>query len=579
MASRKTKQNVEQPTNYCAISENFVTGFVEDIHQNVCIPSKEFPLTEHNGKHYCFFHLPKSDKDNNKFREILKKRLTDIESRIQDKNRDILDLPKYDFRYVWFPKVYFSNHEFCAFADFSNAVFTDYAGFGNTTFYGSVKFFDSIFLKKTDFSWSKFFKLAEFQFVLFEEVDFSWAEFHLNTTFDFSFFKKGNFHGAEIKDYIGFKYAIFVCASFQSAKFYSYAEFKGTVFIQSRGFSFIELLQFETRISADFRLAEFKDTSHIVFENAKFCCNVSFFNAKVNGYLNFEGNVFLDSNELLSVIEEFESKIVKLMQTIENNKIENFSPVDEKPEKAILDFQKVKIDNAKEVSFHSCVLRPNWFVNVDSRKIVFTNTEWKNVSKNSNGLQIKKEQEAIEDRTIKNSNELLKIAFRQLAENAEKNDRFEEASKFRYVAMECERVNKAKLTQPFTLSWWYWLSSSYGESWIWCAILLLALLFGVFPYFYSENYFKTCSTDRPIAASISICESKDAEISKNCSCSDEKLNYGDAVLQSLYTATLQNVDYRKPFNWRGELWIILEKIFAPLQAALLALAIRRKFMR
>ncbi len=49
--------------------------------------------------------------------------------------------------------------------------------------------------------------------------------------------------------------------------------------------------------------------------------------------------------------------------------------------------------------------------------------------------------------------------------------------------------------------------------------------------------------------------------------------------QSLTTATLQNVEYRKPLTFWGELWIILEKIFAPLQAALLALAIRRKFMR
>jgi hypothetical protein len=42
---------------------------------------------------------------------------------------------------------------------------------------------------------------------------------------------------------------------------------------------------------------------------------------------------------------------------------------------------------------------------------------------------------------------------------------------------------------------------------------------------------------------------------------------------------LQNVEYRKPLTVWGERWIIMEKIFAPLQAALLALAIRRKFVR
>jgi hypothetical protein len=35
----------------------------------------------------------------------------------------------------------------------------------------------------------------------------------------------------------------------------------------------------------------------------------------------------------------------------------------------------------------------------------------------------------------------------------------------------------------------------------------------------------------------------------------------------------------KPVTERSELFVLLEKIFAPLQAALLALAIRRKFMR
>jgi hypothetical protein len=51
------------------------------------------------------------------------------------------------------------------------------------------------------------------------------------------------------------------------------------------------------------------------------------------------------------------------------------------------------------------------------------------------------------------------------------------------------------------------------------------------------------------------------------------------MLLSLKTATLQNVEYRKPLTFWGEVWIILEKIFVPIQTALLPLAIWRKFMR
>lgn len=79
--------------------------------------------------------------------------------------------------------------------------------------------------------------------------------------------------------------------------------------------------------------------------------------------------------------------------------------------------------------------------------------------------------------------------------------------------------------------------------------------------------------------SIALCESKDEEVKKDCECTRGGLGFGEAMVHSLTTATLQNVDYRKPTTKKGEIVVILEKIFAPLQAALLALALRRKFMR
>jgi hypothetical protein len=42
---------------------------------------------------------------------------------------------------------------------------------------------------------------------------------------------------------------------------------------------------------------------------------------------------------------------------------------------------------------------------------------------------------------------------------------------------------------------------------------------------------------------------------------------------------LQKIEHRKPIDEKVEWISIFEMIFAPLQAALLALAIRRKFMR
>jgi len=108
---------------------------------------------------------------------------------------------------------------------------------------------------------------------------------------------------------------------------------------------------------------------------------------------------------------------------------------------------------------------------------------------------------------------------------------------------------------------------------------LLLLILVIFPIIYTQINFQTCSKDRPIAASLAICESIDEEIRKKCTCSTNQITFKDEIVQSLTTATLQTVEYRKPLTVWGEVWIILEKIFAPLQAALLALAIRRKFMR
>lgn len=57
------------------------------------------------------------------------------------------------------------------------------------------------------------------------------------------------------------------------------------------------------------------------------------------------------------------------------------------------------------------------------------------------------------------------------------------------------------------------------------------------------------------------------------------LSDGEAIIQSLQVATFQSIDHRRPVSNWAEISLSLEKIIVPLQATLLALAIRRKFMR
>ncbi len=196
-----------------------------------------------------------------------------------------------------------------------------------------------------------------------------------------------------------------------------------------------------------------------------------------------------------------------------------------------------------------------------------------------------------------NPKSIFKITCRQLGGNAENNNRFEEASDFRRMASETEWLEKKekisnwiknlvpeseKLKRrfggstdeedkpipptntfgilsrsgDFFIHGLYRTTSFYGESWSWALGVLLSLIFVIFPIIYTQVNFLTCSKDRPIAASLTICESKDEEIRKNCTCSTDQITLTDAIVQSLTTATLQNVEYRKPRGVWGEVWII-----------------------
>jgi hypothetical protein len=394
-------------------------------------------------------------------------------------------------------------------------------------------------ISKATFQFAKFKYDFRLNSVCNEVIDFYKTTFEQKANFDNSTFLKGfsTFSEAIFKDDVSFQNVVF----------------GDTKAKENNSSFFFTKTTFEKKVS---------------FQNSNFLFVTQFSNAKFKGSADFRETEV--KNSILFNDATFES-YARFSSKTNNHQLWNYGG---------LNFSSVEVERPERIFFQSIPLKPDSFVNTDIRKFDFTDIQWETKDFAWDWARFKDTDSQKDEARVRKTNYVsLEKKYRQFATYAEENNDYESASNFRYTAFDIQRITPWYGRLPVTLLWWYKWTSRYGENWIWCAILLLALLFGVFPYFYSKNYFKTCSTDRPIAASISICESKDAEISKNCSCSDEKLNYGDAVLQSLYTATLQNVDYRKPFNWRGELWIILEKIFAPLQAALLALAIRRKFMR
>lgn len=224
-------------------------------------------------------------------------------------------------------------------------------------------------------------------------------------------------------------------------------------------------------------------------------------------------------------------------------------------------------------------LSPSWFVDVDSRKLVFINPAW--------NFDVKKEIKSLEKRGIYYPEKLFRTTCHQLASNAEENSRYEEASNFRRIALEMERIEKwesfrksfkafskkksyksksnnfliafLKLTKEFFLKtfnlllhFFYMLTSFYGENWTVAGlVLLLILVISTFLYTTSYSAFRL---------------------------GEQGLNIWEAISYSLRVMALQRPE-PQPVNNFAKIVVAFETILAPLQLALLALAIRRKFMR
>lgn len=509
----------------CHIHDKVYESEDEDIRKNVCVNDE--PLKKHtDGKHYCLFHLPTKEKNVAKFEEIFKARLDLVSKEIEElpekKSEEAKRKISYDFRYVWFPsRVDFHYYNFKVLANFTSATFSDYAYFGSTIFSGHVYFnsatFSSgggfnlaVFCSHASFTWvtfsgDVFFKSVKF----FNETDFLWTTFSAEANFDSAIF--------------------FSHANFTVATFFARTDFKRTTFFDE----------------ADFFETKFLETSEVFFSPTNFCEKIDFRYAIFEGYIAFAGekdkSVFLNKKKVLNL-----GKKIKEIRKVEKELNEN--------QEASLDLQNVRLEKPERISFHRVRLCPSWFVNVDSRKMVFTDIDWDNLDVRFRNANIKSEIRNLEKRRVSDPSRLFEIACRQLAANAEENSRYEEAAKFRYMAMETKRQEYRWQGRLWSLSWWYKWTSGYGEDWKWAAVVLLSVIL-----FFGLLYWSPLSTF-------------------DYGWTRHSMDFWEGIVHSFYVASFQRPE-PKAFDTLTKFFILLETIFAPLQAALLALAIRRKFMR
>lgn len=231
-----------------------------------------------------------------------------------------------------------------------------------------------------------------------------------------------------------------------------------------------------------------------------------------------------------------------------------------------MDLQNARTEKPERILFHTVKLRPSWFVNIDSRKIVFTDVYWENLQRKGLNTNINAELESLRIRDISFPHRLLAIACRHLAVNAEENNRYEEASHFRYMAMEAQRLETGYGFAPWRLHWWYWLSSGYGEVWR-RALFALLNIWLLFTIIYISPLSIFIREENKVETQQTIQGKK-----------SESLYLDESLVYSLGVITLQKPE-PKPADSLTKTFVILETVLGPLQVALLALAIRRKFMR
>lgn len=426
----------------------------------------------------------------------------------------------------------------------------------------------AIFTERVEFVHAEFDETAIFEEAVFEDAYF-W-----NATF----FKEVSFVGATFNRTINCTQATFIHnAFFTDATFAGLCDFSGAIFAQG----------------AYFRSARFLDGSEVFFlsdrskPTIRFCGEVDFQYATLAGFVDFRGkqgeDVFLDETSVLKVHSQ-------LKERLDESRFSALA-VDLPPTKAVLELSNVRLKNPSRVSFERVRLRPSWFINTDSRKFIFTSVNWDNLTKALMKSYIAAEMESLADRKITTeASKLLEVSCRQLSANAEENSRYSEASGFRRIAMELEwRTKKEALFSlpklrptekradivlrilrsgsELTMHGLYRLTSYYGESWVRAAGVLLLLVLAIFPLAYRRTTFLVCPVSKSNSSQSSV------------SCEERRLSLSEGIRHSLPTATLQNTDFRKPDSAASETFTMFERIFGPIQAALLALAIRRRFMR
>lgn len=425
---------------------------------------------------------------------------------------------------------------------------------------------------------AEFEKAIESKLAL-KDYNFSGVSFPAEAYFnDYHFEKDAVFEGCIFEGEASFLESIFDgAASFSNTHFKSELVFSGVTVKSTADFSkstfeaFVDFSATEFVLGANFRESAFNGPALFATE---FGSSANFSGVDFSGWAEFNDSEFKDGATFIGTTF---SKLADFTDTTFDGNVSfdlavfsesaKFGKPDGGREvfgdNARVSFDYATIENPHRFSFHSMRLKPGWFFNLDCRKFDFTNVSWFKIGIDENY------------EPFGQAHKLMRITYRQLAVNAEENHRYREASDFRYLAMDVHRFERAKPGQFqwhkvafWELTWWYWLASGYGER-VFRAFVALLGIWLLFALLFTQ-------VGIVAAEKNSLNNSEDAK--SNAEIRGRPLAFPRAVTYAAAVMTLQKPE-PKPQTNSAQGAVLLATLFGPLQAALLALAIRRKFIR
>jgi hypothetical protein len=347
---------------------------------------------------------------------------------------------------------------------------------------------------------------------------------------------QANFLNADFSGNVRLRKVIFdKHANFSEATFLGAANFHGTTFVEGADFSKAlfrrgaDFSEATFREKVAFSLADFRGDAN--FAEASFWGESSFLETTFHEDVSFNRSRFMDHVRFYGGVE---TRVFNARKRV--------------------DFQYAQVYEPSNFSVHTAVLRPSWLVNVAGiSKFSFTNVKW-DYSLKEEKASVAALNTGVSHRRVpsKDTYHILGQVYKDLAANAEQDNLYSDANNFSYWSMQAFRKS-SWLSYLNPITFLHWALSGYGNRPLraFCALLLIYLTFAL----------------------VFLCTGSAQD--KNCGF--EPLSLWQALQYSLGAITLQvspDCVTRLP-----AFFIFLEGTLGPIQLALLALALRRKFMR